>query len=97
MYKQYYENRPIIRQLLKSGTSVGANIEEAEAAQSKRDFLAKMHIAYKEARETNYWLRLLAELKISNPNEINSLISESIILIRLLSAITKSTKRNLNN
>ena len=97
MYKQSYMNRPIIQQLLKSGTSVGANVEEAEAAQSKRDFLAKMHIASKETRETNYWLRLLAELKISNPNEINSLITESIILVKLLSAITKTTKHNLKN
>lgn len=95
MYRQSYENRPIIQQLLKSGTSIGANIEEAVAAQSRRDFLTKMYISYKEARETNYWLRLLKELKIFNQNEITSLINESIILIKLLSAITKSTKRNL--
>ena len=49
----------IARQLIKSGTSIGANIEEATAAQSKRDFVAKMSIASKEARETKYWLRLL--------------------------------------
>ena len=70
-------------------------MEESEAAQSKKDFLAKMQIAFKEARETNYWLRLLYELKISDQTKINTLISESIILIKLLSAITKSTKQNL--
>lgn len=54
----------IARQLLKSGTSIGANIEEATAAQSKRDFIAKMAIASKEARETKYWLRLLKHSKL---------------------------------
>lgn len=50
------------RQLLKSGTSIGANVEEAIGGQSKRDFIAKLSIAYKEARETKYWLRLIRDL-----------------------------------
>src|SRR5690554_3967472 len=54
----------ISKQLLRSGTSIGANVEEAIAAQSKRDFISKMAIASKEARETKYWLRLLSESKI---------------------------------
>ncbi len=49
------------KQLLRSGTSIGANVQEAQAAQSKKDFISKMTIASKEARETNYWLRLLAK------------------------------------
>src|SRR5215212_10933800 len=52
------------RQLLRSGTSIGANVEEASAAQSRNDFIAKMSIASKEARETRYWLRLLQESRI---------------------------------
>ncbi|MFK7900074.1 MAG: four helix bundle protein [Cyclobacteriaceae bacterium] len=52
------------RQLLRSGTSIGANIEEAQGAISKKDFIAKIHISYKEARETHYWLRLLKDCSI---------------------------------
>jgi len=61
LYKILQEKNEFIisKQLLRSGTSIGANIEEASAAQSKKDFLHKMSIASKEARETSYWLRLL--------------------------------------
>lgn len=58
----------ISKQLLKSGTSIGANIEEALAGQSKKDFIAKMAIASKEARETSYWLRLLAKSGLTQIN-----------------------------
>jgi len=54
-------SRTLANQLLRSGTSIGANVEEAQAGQSKADFIAKMSIARKEARETHYWLRLLKE------------------------------------
>ncbi|WP_317164426.1 four helix bundle protein [Aquirufa ecclesiirivi] len=54
----------ISKQILKSGTSIGANVEEAIGGSSKRDFYAKMHIAYKEARETGYWIKLLKGSKI---------------------------------
>src|SRR3954451_23196130 len=66
LYKRLIENKEYVlsRQVLKSGTSIGANVEEANAAQSKKEFIAKMSIASKEARETKYWLRLLSESQI---------------------------------
>jgi len=87
--------RPIMNQLLRSGTSIGANIEEAEAAYTKKDFLSKMYIAFKEARETNYWIRLLLAQKLGHTKELQLLLSESITIIKLLTSITKNTKRNL--
>jgi four helix bundle protein len=73
LYKQLLNEKEYIisRQLLKSGTSIGANVEEALAGQSKKDFTAKMSISSKEARETKYWLRLLkeSELTLLNVNE----------------------------
>ena len=85
------------RQLVKAGTSIGANIEEATAAQSKKDFLSKMSIASKEARETLYWLRLLRDSGICNPQEANSLISDTEELIRLLTSIVKTTASSIKN
>ena len=66
LYKKLIENKEYIlsKQLLRSATSIGANVEEAIAAQSKRDFISKMSIASKEARETRYWLRLLDKSKL---------------------------------
>lgn len=66
LYKQLTEQKEYIisKQLLRSGTSIGANVEEANAAQSKKEFIAKMSIASKEARETKYWLRLLNESEL---------------------------------
>lgn len=81
-------------QLLRSGTSIGANIEEAQAAQSKNDFLAKMSIARKEAHETHYWLRLIRDSQILTGNNLNETIDESEQLMRILSAIILSGKRN---
>jgi len=83
------------RQLLRSGTSIGANTEEAIGAQSKRDFLSKISIAYKEARETNYWLRLLRDSKLLEAEQTNRLISDSEELIRMMGAIISTTKKNL--
>ena len=94
-HKSLSINRVIIIQLLKSGTSIGANIEEASAAQSRRDFLAKMYIAFKEAKETNYWLRLFKEAKLISLTDLDELLKESNSLINILAAITKSTKNNL--
>jgi four helix bundle protein len=92
--KSSRDNFVISNQLLKSGTSIGANIEEANGAQSKKDFLAKMYISYKEARETNYWLRLITESKIDNSNKLKGLNKMSLSLIKLLSTITKSTRES---
>ncbi len=85
----------IYNQLLKSGTSIGANVEEATGAQSKRDFLSKMYIAFKEAKETHYWLRLILKSEIIDELRIQPLLEEVQSLKNLLGAITRSTKNNL--
>ncbi len=84
----------ISKQLLKSGTSIGANVEEALAGQSKRDFLSKMAISSKEARETRYWLMLLNE---SNLVEIDlgGILLEVEKLIKILTSIVKTSSQNL--
>lgn len=82
------------KQILKSGTSIGANIEEAQAAQSGKDFIAKNYISLKEARETKYWLRLLKDSDFL-PIEYNSLITESEELIKILSSIIKTKQSRL--
>ena len=82
------------KQLLKSGTSIGANVEEALAGQSRADFLSKMSIASKEARETNYWLRLLRDGEIIDRKRLYPLLTESESLIRILTSIVKTTSTN---
>jgi four helix bundle protein len=84
-------SRTLANQLLRSGTSVGANIEEAQAGQSKADFSSKMSIARKEARETHYWLRLLTASNIVKEDKLNDLTREADELIRILTAIVKSS------
>ncbi len=85
------------KQLLRSATSIGANVEEAIAGQSRADFLSKMSIASKEARESNYWLRLLRDSQIVSTQEVQSLLAESESLIRILTAIVKSTAETKNS
>lgn len=85
----------IARQWVRCGTSIGANVEEAEAAGTKRDFWAKMCIAAKEARETRYWLRLMQASKMLDLDS-GVLLAEVDELIRLLSAIVKTTRENLD-
>lgn len=79
------------KQLLRSGTSVGANAAEAERGQSKADFRAKMNIALKEACETHYWLRLLHRTEYISDKEFQSIAPQAEELIRILTAICKST------
>ena len=83
--------RTISNQLIRSGTSIGANIEEAHGRQSKADFTAKMYISCKEARETNYWLRLLIETKMIAEKQLTDLLDESNQLIAILTSIVKKT------
>ena len=80
------------RQLLRSGTSVGANVEEAQAAQSTADFINKCSISLKEARETNYWLRLLEASGQYTSNDLRLLVRESDELARILGSIIVRTK-----
>jgi len=80
----------IAQQLLRSGTSIGANVEEALAGQSRRDFFAKMSIASKEARESKYWLRLLKDSRISDTKDVQELLEQSDVLIKILTSIVKT-------
>ena len=80
----------ISRQLLRSGTSIGANIREGLFAQSKPDFLAKFSIAKKEASETEYWLELLKETDILTPEQADSMLNDCRELIRILVSSCKT-------
>ena len=80
------------KQLLRSGTSIGANVAEAQQAQSKPDFINKMNIALKEAYETNYWLRLLHATQYLSTKEYESIIADYLEVVKLLVAIVKTTK-----
>jgi len=80
------------RQLLKCGTSVGANVEEAVGAQSKKDFIAKLSIAYKEIRESNYWLRLMKDSFMLDEEEALPLLQDTEKLLRIIVSILKSAK-----
>lgn len=84
--------RTLANQLLRSGTSVGANAEEAHASQSQADFTAKMSIACKEARETHYWLRLLAATEVLPPARLADLTGESNELVAILTTIVKKSR-----
>ncbi len=80
------------KQILRSGTGIGANVEEALGGQSRADFLSKLSIAYKETRETTYWLRLLKDTDYLTQSEFNSIHSDAKDLCRILVAILKTTK-----
>ncbi|MGY5355003.1 four helix bundle protein [Wenyingzhuangia sp. IMCC45467] len=82
------------KQLLRSATSIGANIEEAIGGQSKKDFYAKLTIAYKEARETKYRLRLLSDAEYLKEPEAKSLIKDIDELLRIIGSIQKTLKQN---
>ncbi len=75
--------RELLLQFLRSGTSIGANIEEAEGGQSNKDFISKMSIAYKEARETNYWLRILRDSDLLEVKLANSFITDAEELMKI--------------
>ncbi|MDR0693936.1 MAG: four helix bundle protein [Prevotellaceae bacterium] len=84
------------KQILRSGTAIGALVREAEHAQSKADFLNKMNIALKEANETEYWLSLLKDSDFLSEKEYNSIYENIDELLRLLVSIVKTTKTRLN-
>lgn len=86
----------ISKQLQRSAISVGANIEEALAGHSKRDFAFKMSIAAKEARETRYWLRLLHESQVVQ-YDYNVFLADIEVIVRILTSIVKTTQGNLKS
>jgi|SRR5581483_2408085 len=94
------DERPGVRrtlgnQLLKSGTSVGANVTEAQAAQSKADFISKMNIALKESRESHYWLRLITAAELLAAGQLTNITQEADEITRILGAIVRTARRNL--
>jgi len=80
------------KNLLRCGTSIGANAHEACYGQSRKDFLAKMYIAFKEAAETEYWLKLLVRTKFLTKRQGDSMLTDCVELIKILSSITKTTR-----
>ena len=99
LYKHLCDDKKeyiLSKQLIRSGTSIGANINEAQAGQSKRDFIAKMSIASKEARESKYWIDLLIKTDYLNINEnhVKSLLNDIEEIVKLLTSIVKSSQEN---
>lgn len=94
LYKYLKEQKSeyiLSKQLVRSGTSVGANVSEAQRAQSKADFSAKMYVALKEAEESSYWILLLKEAGFLTDKEFDSMDKDCEELIKMLAAITKAS------
>jgi four helix bundle protein len=89
-------SRTLANQLLRSGTSIGANVEEGQGSQSRADFIAKYYIACKEARETHYWLRLLAATEIVPAEQLKDIIDEAGQLVAILTSVVKKCRQNTN-
>jgi four helix bundle protein len=99
LYKSLCENKKeyvLAKQLLRSGTSIGANLTEAQYSISRKEFLAKAQISLKECAETEYWLELLKETGLLTLVEYENIIKDSKELLRLLISITKTLKTNNN-
>lgn len=95
LYKHLNESKKefvLSKQLLRSGTSIGANVAEAEQAQNRADFVSKMNIALKETVETNYWIRVLSATEYLTEEESKSIIADCVELKKILSSIVLSSK-----
>lgn len=95
-YKQLCEEKKeyvLSKQLVRAGTSVGANIEEAIGGQSRKDFFAKLTISYKEARETKYWIRLLTDTGYLPENVSKDLVSDCGELLRIIGSIQRTIRK----
>ena len=98
LYQYLKDNKKeylLSKQLLRSGTSIGANIKEGVVAMSKKEFIAKLNISYKEANETEYWLELLHETDYLTDSEFESISSDCKELIKLLASIIKTSNGQL--
>ena len=94
LYQYLSENKKeftLSKQLVRSGTSIGANVEEALGAQSSKEFGAKMSIAYKECRETHYWLRLLRDSEYLTNSEASSILTDCDELCKIIGSIVRSS------
>ena len=98
LYKNLIEQKEYIlsKQLLRSGTSIGAQISESEYAQSRADFIHKFSIAIKEANETIYWLRLLYSSSLIDDSQYNDLLNDCTEILKILTASLKTAKSNKN-
>lgn len=92
-YKEY----DLSRQILRSGTSIGANVEEAIGGTTKKDFKYKLSISYREARESHYWIRLLRDSNYIQKDQAESLLKDCNELLKIIGSIIKTTKANLRN
>ncbi|MGF7138551.1 four helix bundle protein [Roseimarinus sediminis] len=100
LYKYLCEEKKefvLSKQLLRSGTAIEANIEEAIGGQSEKDFFAKLTIAYKETRETHYWIRLLTDTNTITSEQSKSLINDVEELLKIIGSIQKTMKSKLNS
>ena len=100
LYKYLKNNKneyDLSRQILRSGTSIGANIEEAIGAQSKKDFISKISIAYKETRETHYWIRLLRDSHFIESKQADSLLEDCVVLQKIIGTIQRTVKQKKEN
>jgi four helix bundle protein len=100
LYKYLVDNKNeyvMSKQMLRSGTSVGANINEALCGISRKDFLSKMYIAFKECNETKYWITLLYRTEYISEKEKISIMNDCEELLRILSSITKTTSGSINS
>ena len=97
LYKELVKSNEYVlsKQLLRSGTSIGANIREAEFAQSKKDFINKLSVALKEANETDYWIELLLKTEFLNQDQFILIKSKLQVIIKLLVSIVKTSKNNV--
>ena len=87
----------LAKQVLRSGTSIGANLTEAQYSISKKEFLAKATIALKECAETEYWLDLLKDTKLLSPTEYDSIVTDCKEILRLLISIIKTTRQRIHS
>ena len=94
--RDQYKEYDAARQLMRSGTSVGANVRESEYAQSKADFINKLAIALKEANETSFWLDVLRYHSLIEQNEYDELSAECETLLKLLTASINTARKNSN-
>ena len=100
LYQYLTETRKefvLSKQLLKCGTSIGANVEEAVGGISRKDFIAKLQIAYKESRETKYWFKLLQATGYINLSDFDALDNDLEEIIKILISILNSSKKGSNN
>src|SRR3972149_11538190 len=98
LYRHIVQNRKefvLSKQLLRSGTSIGANIEESIGGQSERDFLSKISVAYKEARETHYWIRLLRDSDYLESNLSDAVLKDCEELIKIIGSINNTMKNKI--